>query len=77
MLCIDPKERYLTSKILNHPFIRNVEVLSDMRLPHQEPSLIKANVGRVFKAINSPQTINLAPVNASELARRRANRSKS
>ena len=74
MLFVDPKKRYKAIDVLNHSFIRNRDLLPSHLLSHQEPSLIKANMGRVFDAINVPPLINLEPVNTSELARRRAKR---
>lgn len=72
MLLVDPKQRYRARNVLNHDFIKNRHALSSETLSHQEPSLIKENMGRVFKAVNVPPPINLEPVNQSKLAKRRA-----
>ncbi|XP_025016419.1 ribosomal protein S6 kinase alpha-2 isoform X2 [Tetranychus urticae] len=74
MLLVDPKIRYRAENVLNHDFIRKRDKLSDASLSHQEASLIKANMGRVFEAVNVPPPINLEPVNQSKLAKRRAER---
>jgi p90 ribosomal S6 kinase len=74
MLHLDPKQRYRAVDVLKHAFITNPESLPTRSLPHQEASLVKANVGRVFNAINTPSPINLDPVTVSGLAKRRANR---
>ncbi|XP_053202738.1 ribosomal protein S6 kinase alpha-1-like isoform X2 [Panonychus citri] len=74
MLLVDPKIRYRAKNVLNHDFIHQRDQLSNESLSHQEPSLIKANMGRVFEAVNVPPPINLEPVNQSKLAKRRAER---
>ncbi|RWS17163.1 ribosomal protein S6 kinase 2 beta-like isoform X1 [Dinothrombium tinctorium] len=74
MLFVDPKKRYRANDILKHPFITQKNELPNHSLPHQDASLIKANMGLVFNAINAPSPINLEPVDKSLLARRRANR---
>lgn len=72
MLLVDPKQRYRARDVLSHDFVKNRHALSTQTLAHQESSLIKENMGRVFKAVNVPPPINLDPVNQSKLAIRRA-----
>jgi hypothetical protein len=74
MLHIDPKQRYKAADVLNHDWIRCRNQLPETALSHQELSVIKANMGLVFEAINKPTSISLDPVKTSDLARRRANR---
>lgn len=74
MLHIDPKQRYRAVDVLNHDWVVHRNQLPTKALPHQEASVIKANMGLVFKALNQPSPLNLDPVTGSSLARRRANR---
>jgi serine/threonine protein kinase len=74
MLHVDPKQRYRAIDVLNHDWIKYRNQLPETVLSHQEISVIKANMGLVFSAINKPSPISLDPVKTSDLARRRANR---
>ena len=74
MLHIDPKQRYRATDVLNHEWIKCRNQLPETALSHQELSVIKANMGLVFEAINKPTPFSLESVAASNLARRRANR---
>ncbi|RWS23487.1 ribosomal protein S6 kinase alpha-2-like isoform X4, partial [Leptotrombidium deliense] len=74
MLFVDPKKRYRAVDVLKHPFITRKNDLPNHSLPHQDASIIKANMGLVFEAINVTSPISLEPVNKSFLAKRRANR---
>ena len=74
MLHVDPKQRYRAIDVLNHEWIKCRNQLPETALTHQELSVIKANMGLVFEAINKPTPFSLDPVGASKLARRRANR---
>lgn len=74
MLHVDPKKRYRAVDVLNHEWIRSRNQLPETALTHQELSVIKANMGLVFEAINKPTPFSLESVGASTLARRRANR---
>lgn len=73
MLHVDPKQRYKACDVLSHPFIVSRELLPDKMLDHEmDASVIKENVGRVFKALNTQTPLNLESVLESKLARRRA-----
>ena len=77
MLYTDPKKRYRAADVLKDDFIEHRKFLPTVNLTataNKEPlNVIKENMGRVFNAINVPNTIvQLDPVLKSELARRRA-----
>ncbi|VDL62312.1 unnamed protein product [Hymenolepis diminuta] len=75
MLSVDPSQRPTAGEILNDPWIKNRNSLSNrppysLQLP--DPQTVKATVAGFFKALKaSPQT-ELEPVAASFLAQRRA-----
>ncbi|KAK8759492.1 hypothetical protein V5799_002875, partial [Amblyomma americanum] len=77
MLHVDPKQRYRAADVLGHAWIVNKNNLPVSRLSHQEPHLVKGAMAATFRAINNyPKPPNLEPVAASELARRRANKTR-
>jgi p90 ribosomal S6 kinase len=79
MLHVDPKQRYRTAEVLSDSFVAQRLQLPATNLAHTgtgnaEPiTLIKKNLGRVFDAMHTPNTVvRLDPVLNSTLAKRRA-----
>ncbi|ELT94418.1 hypothetical protein CAPTEDRAFT_229226 [Capitella teleta] len=71
MLHVDPHQRITVQQVLKHPWVANRDQLPQLRLTHQEASLIKGAMKATFKAINNSPKALLAPVGASSLAQRR------
>jgi len=78
MLHVDPKQRLSSSDVLNHAWIQNRSQLPSTSLPHQEISLIKANMGKMYNALSEQQKKlkELDPVINSQLAKRRAEKTR-
>ncbi|UYV81796.1 RPS6KA2 [Cordylochernes scorpioides] len=75
MLHVDPKQRYCAADILSHEWVCGREKLPSLPLSHSAPThQVKAAVATTFRLLNNchPTPPSLEPVDASELARRRA-----
>uniref|UniRef100_A0A673IDA3 non-specific serine/threonine protein kinase n=1 Tax=Sinocyclocheilus rhinocerous TaxID=307959 RepID=A0A673IDA3_9TELE len=72
MLHVDPHQRLTAPLVLRHPWIVNLDQLSQSQLIRQDVQLVKGAMAATYSALNrSPQAPKLEPVLSSCLAQRR------
>lgn len=78
MLNLDPRQRINAQGILRHPWIMNIDRLSDFKLNINDAESVKGAVAAAFRVFNPErylgQMLNLSPVVNSGLAKRRINK---
>uniref|UniRef100_A0A671Q9V1 non-specific serine/threonine protein kinase n=1 Tax=Sinocyclocheilus anshuiensis TaxID=1608454 RepID=A0A671Q9V1_9TELE len=72
MLHVDPHQRLTAPLVLRHPWIVNLDQLSQSQLIRRDVQLVKGAMAATYSALNrSPQAPKLEPVLSSCLAQRR------
>jgi hypothetical protein len=79
MLNLDPRQRINAQGTLKHPWLVNMDSLSDVKLNVNDSESMKGAVAAAFRVFNperflGPGMLNLSPVVSSGLAKRRINK---